>query len=374
MKIVHVVESLDIGGLEKVVIALAAWQRSRGHASRIVCLFHEGALAAEARATGLSVQAVNKRPGFDLAALRTLRRDLAEGATEVVHTHNPVAHYYAAAGISRLGARQLVNTRHGMGAARDSRQLRLLYRAALLKTGKVVAVCHAARERFVRTGTVPAALATVIPNGVAIERIAPRSADARTHLLRQLGLPEGTLLLGTVGRLNAVKDHATLLRSVAQLRAGGRAVDLLVIGDGELRSALETQARSLQLGSCVHFMGMRADVGRLLAGLDLFVLSSLTEGYSLALVEAATAALPIVATQVGGNADIVQHGATGLLVPASDAAALAAAITGLDDDPELRARMGQAGRAWALRHGSVEAMGLAYQGLYDALMAPKVRQ
>ena len=373
MKVVHVVESLDIGGLEKVVIALAAWQRTRGHASRIVCLFHEGALAAEARAAGLCVQAVNKRPGFDLGALRSLRRDLAKDGADVVHTHNPVAHYYAAAGIARLGPKHLVNTRHGMGASRDSRRLRLLYRVALLQTGKVVAVCHAARESFVSTGTVPLAMATVIPNGVAIERIAPRSASMRSHLLCQLGRPESSVLLGTVGRLSAVKDHATLLQAVAQLRAGGQVADLLVIGDGALRGALEAQARSLQLDACVHFMGMRDDVGQLLAGLDVFVLSSLSEGYSLALVEAATAALPIVATQVGGNADIVQHGVTGLLVPASNPAALAAAIARLSDEPATRARMGQAGREWALRHGSIEAMGLAYQDLYDALTAPKAR-
>jgi glycosyltransferase involved in cell wall biosynthesis len=110
-------------------------------------------------------------------------------------------------------------------------------------------------------------------------------------------------------------------------------------------------------------------VATLLSAFDIFVLSSISEGYSLALVEAAAAALPIVATQVGGNADIVHHHAgadsNGLLVPAKDSAALAAAISRLVDDDALRERMGQAGRAWALKHGTVDAMGRAYQALYS---------
>lgn len=364
MNIVHVVESLAVGGLERVVLSLATWQRRRGDVARIICLFHEGALAAEARAQGLDVLAIQKSQGLDLRALRALRAVLRGTHTDVLHTHNAMAHYYAAAAVVGLGIPRVMNTRHGMGM-RDSRRLDRLYRTALLGTDVVVSVCRAAQDRFVQSGAIPLAKAVVVPNGVAMEGIAARTPEAKAALLAQLGRPAGTLLLGTVGRLSPVKDHATLLRAVQQLRSSGRAVDLVVVGDGETRAALAAQARDLHIDDGVHFLGMRQDVAKLLPAFDVFVLSSTSEGYSLALVEAAAAALPIVATRVGGNADIVVDGRNGRLVPAQDAQALADAVAALGDDALLRERMGEAGRQWALRHGTVDAMGQEYLALYE---------
>ena len=365
MNIVHVVESLAVGGLERVVLSLASWQRQRGDTGRIVCLFHEGALAAEARAQGIDVLALDKTRGLDFRALRALRNALRSARADVLHTHNAVAHYYAVAATLGLGIPCVINTRHGMGAVRDSRRLDRLYRTALLGTDVAVSVCHAGQERFVQTGVIPSAKAAVVPNGVAMAGIEARTARAKSDLLAQFGRPANSLVLGTVGRLSPVKDHSNLLQAMQQLRAAGRAVELFVVGDGETRSSLEALARTLNIGECVRFLGMRHDVAQLLPAFDVFVLSSISEGYSLALVEAAAAALPIVATRVGGNADIVVDGATGLLVPAQDAAALAAAVARLDDDGALRERMGATGRQWALRHGTVDAMGRAYLALYE---------
>ncbi len=115
----------------------------------------------------------------------------------------------------------------------------------------------------------------------------------------------------------------------------------------------------------MFLLGQRGDVPDLLAGMDVFVLSSRTEGYSLALVEAAAAGLPIVATDVGGNAEIVAQDVTGLLVPAGDPQALARALEALSDDPGLRARMGEAARRWALEHGSIDSMYRHYLWLYQ---------
>lgn len=365
MKIVHVVESLAVGGLERVVLSLASWQRRRGDASRIVCLFHEGALAVEARAQGIDVLAMNKTPGLDLRALRTLRATLSACNADVLHTHNAVAHYYAAAAAVGLGIARVINTRHGMGPARASWQLDRLYRAALLGTDAAVSVCQAGQDRFVKAGIIPADKAIVVANGIAVADIQPRNPQARARLLAQLERPASSIVLGSVGRLDPVKDHTTLLRAMHLLRSRGRAVELVVAGDGESRASLEALIHTLQLKPCVHFLGMRQDVAQILSGFDIFVLSSISEGYSLALVEAAAAALPIVATRVGGNADIVANGATGLLVPAQDAQALAQALIRLVDDIELRERMGSAGRQWALQHGTVEAMGQAYLALYE---------
>ncbi len=365
MNIVHVVESLAVGGLERVVLSLASWQLRRGDVARIVCLFHEGALAAEARSLGIEVLALDKTNGLDIRALRALRAALRDARADVLHTHNAVAHYYAAAAAIGLGIGCVINTRHGMGTVRSAGRLDRLYRAALLGTDVAAAVCHAGRERFVQAGIIPSAKAVVVPNGVAMDGIEARSAAAKAALLGHLGRPGNPLLLGTVGRLSPVKDHATLLQALQQLRASGRAVELVLVGDGETRSALEAQAHALKIADAVHFLGMRQDVAQLLPAFDVFVLSSTSEGYSLALVEAAAAALPIVATQVGGNADIVVDGRNGHLVPSRSADALAAAVARLADDAMRRESMGAAGRQWALRHGTVEAMGQAYLALYE---------
>lgn len=370
MKVVHVVESLAVGGLEQVVISLAAWQRTQGLESTIVCLFHEGALAAGARARGVEVAVIGKASGLDVRALYMLRSSLRRLAPDVLHTHNAVAHYYAVAAAVGLGIARTVNTRHGMGNRAGERRLERLYRVALRRTDVAVAVCTAARDGFVRAGIVPAAKAVVVANGVDLGAIAVRSTTAREALLAQLALAPATVVLGVVGRLNPVKDHTTLLKALHLLRQKDLPVALVVVGDGPTRAALEAQAGRLGLDAAVRFLGMRGDVGQLLAAFDVFVLSSTTEGYSLALVEAAAAALPIVATRVGGNADIVSDGVSGLLVPAQDEAALAAAIGSLACDPALRARMGEAGRAWALAHGSLDAMGNAYLALYRGTAVP----
>jgi glycosyltransferase involved in cell wall biosynthesis len=368
MNIVHVVESLDVGGLERVVLSLVSWQLQQGHHSRIVCLFHEGALAAEARAKGINVVEVGKRMGFDWQALRVLRAELSRGGPDVVHTHNAVTHYYAALARVGLHVPRMLNTRHGMGSMHGTTRLDRLYRTALMGTHAAVSVCRAVQERFVSTGVIPANKARVVANGVVMDAIAPRHGAAKEGLMAQLGRPSGAVVLGTVGRLSPVKDHGNLLLAVRSLKDQGQPLELVVVGDGETRPALQAQAQSLGLSNCVHFLGMRQDVAQLLQAFDVFVLSSISEGYSLALVEAAAAALPIVATRVGGNADIV-HDETdahsnGLLVPAQDHAALAVAIGRLAADASLRERMGQAGREWALTHGTVGAMGGAYQRLY----------
>lgn len=363
MKIVHVVESLAVGGLERVVLALAAWQRRRGDAVRIVCLFDEGALAGAARAAGIDVQAVGKRAGADWSALRSVRALLATEPADVLHTHNATAHYYAVAAGLGLGLERVVNTRHGMGAEPGGRRERL-YRWAVRGTDSVVFVCRAGFDHFVRGGSVPAHKASVIANGVDVTAIAARRDAARRALLGQLGRPGESLLIGAVGRLDPVKDHATLLAALGQLRRAGHAVELVLVGDGATRAALVAQAATLGIAECAHFLGMRDDVHALLPAFDVFAQPSITEGYSLALVEAAAAALPIVATRVGGNGDIVTDGANGLLVAPQDPPSLAAALATLLGDRALRERMGDAGRRWALAHGSIDAMGLAYAALY----------
>lgn len=364
MRIAHVVESLDIGGLEHVVVALAAAQGARGHEVRIVCLWRRGALAERAEAAGVPVECCEKKPGLDGQALRRMRTLLREFGADVLHTHNPMAHYYAVAAALGLGIPRVLNSRHGMGSGELSARREKLYRLALLATDHAVSVCDAARRRFVAHGVMPARKASVVRNGIDLSRFVPRNPDAGSTLRTALGLPDEVVLFGTVGRLNEAKQQDRLLTAVRTLVDLRVPAALVIVGDGERRAALEAQSDSLGLGECVRLLGARSDVPDLLAAMDVFVLPSRTEGYSLALVEASAAALPIIATDVGGNAEIVKDGVTGVIVPAGDDERLVNAMRELALDAPRRASLGSQARAWALREGSLDAMCDGYERLY----------
>jgi glycosyltransferase involved in cell wall biosynthesis len=364
MNIVHVVENLNRGGLERMVIDLATMQQRQGHRCRVVCLFEAGALAHELETQGIPVLACGKRRGLDLRALLRLRRAMTGHAADVVHSHNAVAHYHAVWASTGSGIRRVINTRHGMGANRNSRRREGLYRRAMARTDAVALVCAAARDDAVRRGIVPPGKASVVPNGIRVGQFQPASPEHRARLRAMLELPPQARVVGSVGRLNWTKDQASLIRAFAAVRRRVADAVLLLIGDGELRAELEQLAAATLPDASVRFLGDRGDVCELLPGLDLFALSSLSEGYSMALLEACASALPIVATAVGGNGEIVRDGVNGKLVPPADADALAEAMIALLDAPAAAQVLGAQGRAWVEAEGSLERMAERYEALY----------
>ncbi len=365
MEIVHVVENLDRGGLERTVVDLIASQRDAGHECRVICLFKLGLLARELLASGVRVDACGKRPGLDLRALRRARALIRQSPDAVIHTHNAMAHYYAVLASLGLPVKCRINTRHGMGGRTRSGRQEWLYRQSLRGTDYAVAVCEAARQRFAADGMRPRRALLSVPNGIRLERFRPADDVARQSLVAELGLPTGSRIIGTVGRLQPVKDHALLLRAFAKVRVQVPEAALVIVGDGPLRAALEAQAEQAGLSDTVRFMGDRHDVPRLLTGMEVFALTSTSEGYSVALLEACASSLPIVATDVGGNREIVRHGINGRLVPSGDTAAIATALIALLRGGEQAAAMGRAGYAWAQAEASFRTMAERYHGLYD---------
>ena len=365
MNITHFVESLDRGGLERMVLELVKYQHGQGHHCQVVCLYSRGSLAHELDELGIGVKVCGKRQGFDLTALARARRMVRVHATEVLHTHNAVAHYQAVLATCGLPMRQVINTRHGMGVNRRARRREWLYRRALARTDTVVAVCEAARSDAIKRGIVPSAKARVVPNGIHVDAFRVASQAMHDRLACLLDLPGQTRLIGTVGRLNWTKDQLSLIRAFKQVHEHHADTALVLIGDGELRASLQQSAMDEGVADRVHFLGDRNDVHELLQGLDMFVLSSLSEGYSMALLEASAAALPIVATHVGGNGEIVRDGITGRLAPAGNPAALAEAMLALLGNWQHAMALGQAARAWVEKYGSLEAMAMRYAQLYD---------
>lgn len=364
MNITHVVENLNRGGLERMVLELVKLQHRQGHHCQVACLYDQGAQAHELAALGIPVVACGKRDGMDLGAVYRLRRSIRMHGTDVLHTHNAVAHYHAVLASVAAGVPTIINTRHGMGSNPRPGRREWLYRRSLRRTQAVVTVCEAARRDGIERGIVPPRKARVVPNGICVDAFQPASDEMRHRLLAVLGLPPQRRLIGTVGRLNWAKDQRGLIEAFASVHAQYQDASLVLIGDGEMRQELEACAREAGVADRVHFLGDRADVHELLQGLDLFVLSSVSEGYSMALLEACAVALPIVATDVGGNAEIVHDGATGLIVPPRNPRALAEAMLSMLRELRQATSWGLAARAWVEQHGSLEAMAGRYAALY----------
>ncbi len=206
---------------------------------------------------------------------------------------------------------------------------------------------------------------TVVPNGILAEAFSQPAHRQRVRA--RLGYGPEHCVLGIVARLAAEKDHHTLLRAFKELYAARPEARLAVIGDGPLRSPLEREAAELGIAECVSFLGERHDVPELLSGLDVFVLSSRTEGLPMTVLEAMAAGLPIVATRVGGVPAAVEDGVTGRLVEPASPPALAAALRQIIRHPEARRDMGRAGRGKLDREFSVSQTAARYEEIYHSL-------
>jgi glycosyltransferase involved in cell wall biosynthesis len=369
MQIIHFVENLERGGLERTVIELIIAQREAGHDCRVICLFEPGILAAELAAQGVPVDACHKRTGFDWQAMRRARallRDCPPGA--VLHTHNASAHYHALSAAWGLPMGHVVSTRHSPGSMDSGSRKEWLYRQSMRGTDYVVAVSEAVRQHFAGQGLRPRVALLSIPNGIRVDRFTPANAQARAALVSEMGWPEGSRVIGTVGRLHPVKGQSHLLHALRALRQKVPQAVLAIVGDGGMRSALEQETDELGLRPWVRFLGDRSDVPQLLQAMEVFALPSLSEGYSIALLEACAAALPIVATDVGGNREIVRDGNNGRLIAAGNAGVLADALCDVLASEERAQQMGRAGREWVLEAGTFRNMAARYQRLYAGNM------
>jgi sugar transferase (PEP-CTERM/EpsH1 system associated) len=364
--VAHVVHSLETGGLENGVVNLV---NTAGFRFRhmIVCMTTAGPLRARLD-RGVEVVTIGKRPGHDLPALIRLVRLLRAVRPAIVHSRNWAA--FDAIPAARLaGVGVIVHGEHGREATdpegrsgRRNRIRRMLHPLV----SQFVTVSRDLERWLIEDVRLPARKVTAIANGVDLTRFGHLD---RREARRSLGLPDGSLVLGTVGRLDPVKDQAALLRAFADLLPAHPEAWLILAGDGPCREELLGLAASLQIGERVRFLGDRSDVAVVLAAMDLFVLPSIAEGMSNTLLEAMASSLPVVATRVGGNLELIEEGTNGRLVPARNPGALTAAIASYLDDSHLRVLHGKASRARVEGAFSLERMSHAYMNLYDRLLA-----
>jgi glycosyltransferase involved in cell wall biosynthesis len=262
----------------------------------------------------------------------------------------------------------MVSTIHNI--YEGGRGLMAAYRLTNGLVDHMTIVSQAAADRFVNDGIVPKALLTVIPNGIDTERFRP-VAGVRESLRRTLGLQSEFVWLA-VGRFETAKDYPNMLRAFAGVRRQFPQAVLLLAGVGSLQSETESLARSLGLGTAVRFLGARRDVPELMGAADAYVMSSGWEGMPIVLLEASAAGLPVVATLVGGNREVVCDGETGFLVPPGDSDALGGAMLRLmqTSDQERRS-MGHRAREHVQLHYRLERVVDRWEELYRQVLDRK---
>ncbi|MDE2028380.1 MAG: glycosyltransferase [Candidatus Omnitrophica bacterium] len=356
MKILHIVNSLECGGLEKMVIHLASACAERGVKSDILCLKTEGALALEARQKNINVKALNKSEKFSWRLILTMSQMIRAGGYDVVHTHNFSPLIYGSMAARLVGVKCL-NTRHGSEPTGT-------YKFIWDLNSRVIAVSEYTKGELLRNNTISEDKVSVIYNAIPeAEFNSGLDGQLVNPLKKELGLDKARIV-GIVGRLSPEKDHMTLLKAMKIIVADYKNVCLLVVGDGDQRSCLEQYCIQNRLSDKVRFLGFRKDIPIILRSLDIFALSSLTEGVPLTILEAMASGVPVVATNVGGNGEIIENNVTGLLVPAGDAGAFEKALRRLLEDRDLAGRLAKSAHERVSERYSLNTMIEKYMEVY----------
>jgi glycosyltransferase involved in cell wall biosynthesis len=367
LRVAHVIQNLNYGGMERVLHNLAHRLPAHGVEVHVVVIEYLGRFA-EGLDDVVTFHQVPPMTRWSFVHPTALVDILRQIGPDVVHSHAGVWIKAArAARIARVPV--IVQTDHGRP---DPVPLidRLVDGTASRWTDAVIAVSEALAGVLRREVVRSSAAIEVITNGVDVDRLQP-PAD-RAPLRTSLGLPHDALVVGSIGRLEPVKHYDLALQALARLQASGPAVHLALIGDGSERPMLTALAGQLGIADRVHFCGWRKDAEQLYGAFDLFTLPSRSEGTSISLLEAMSAGLCPVVTDVGGNRSVLgPELARTQLVPDDDPAALAAAWSRDLAAPEARARIGALARERVRTAFSLEQMVEAHVGLYRRLLAQK---
>lgn len=329
LRIQIVSTSVTGGGAEAQILLLARGLQDRGHTVSLVSLCDPEGIEPEDLVPTIEFASLGMRRGsFDPRALLGYSRLVREFAPDVVHSHMFHANLLSRIGRPLIPRPKHVSTAHNF--EEESAWRNVAYRVTDPLTDVTTVVCRKCADRFVERGAVRRSRIRYLPNGIDFGALRlDRSSRGPTR--SELGVGPETFLWLAAGRIEKEKDFHTLVRAVKVISGMGRSRDqrILIAGDGSMRDELMSQVQQSGLEGTISLLGFRNDVQRLMVAADGFLLSSVSEGLPMVLLEASAANLPIVATDVGGTREIVLDRETGFVVPPSDPAALASAMTDL---------------------------------------------
>jgi len=357
IRVVHILHSFGTGGMEKGVATII--RHAADNFEHVVLCLSASGETARLLPHDTHVVELHKRPGNSPPFLLKLARVLRDLKPDIVHTRNW-------GGVDGILAARLANNRrivhgeHGwdMGDPDGRNPKRVMLRRLVSPLVREYTCVSRHMRKWLLDEVRVKKSVTQIYNGIDTEVFSPD--NDRFGIRRRMGIPERTFVIGTVSRLDPIKDHPTLFKAFKGLKKSTPGLRLLVIGDGPERKRLERLSTD-----GIHFLGQRSDTAELLRCLDLFVLPSLNEGISNTILEAMASGLPVVATKVGGNLELVQDGVNGILVDPGDTQGVASAIFSYVKDDRQRHSHGTSGCSMARQHFSVEAMVKSYEKVYE---------
>jgi glycosyltransferase involved in cell wall biosynthesis len=337
IRVMFVTPCFGYGGLERVVLdIIASIDRSRFTPFFCTLLAPDAEMFRKLERLDVPSTVIDKGDGVSWSLAVRLSRLLRRERIDLVNPHDIGATLYAAPAARMAGIDAVVHTDHSQILTK--KRLLPVYRWVLqhLVTGSVT-VSRDLEAYLVEEMGVDRARIVTIPNGIDVKKFEAAAGDPA--LRKQLGIAEGASVIGSVGRLTEQKGMEYLIDAFPAVIARHPGAALVIVGDGELRAALEKRAVDNGLEGRIVFTGIRDDVSRMLGLFDIFVLPSLWEGQPITIMEAMASGRPIVATDVGGNGEILQSGRLGILVPSRDPDAIAGEVNRLIEDPSMAAGM-----------------------------------
>ena len=376
MRVMYVMGGVVRSGVDSVILTLSEGLRKLGHVP-VISPLGVGLIAEEARQRGFTVAPLAKQRRFDVASIPRLASMIRRHRIDIVHSHEFNGAFYACpagrlAGVAQVNSWHIPPTESLKQNVRGKAVPWLIFRHYLWQMRhcrEVITVSGELRDLLV-SGGVPRSKVTFIPTAVDLAAYEPRP-DARRSVRSELGIPAGSTVIGTAGRIQRQKNLPMLLHTARRLLDEGHPVRVVIVGDGSDRAAIEQTVSRLGLREHVVITGWRQDVPRVMQAFDIFALTSTSEGMPIVVLEAMAMEKPVVGTRVGAMADCVQDGRTGFLVPSGDVDRMASALTTLLRDPSLCRRFGSAGRVRVERDFSEATMVKRHMDVYYRIRALK---
>ena len=366
VNILHITFNMGFGGTEQVIRQLVTHLDKANFHNEIACIDGEvGPIGQSLKMDhGIKYHTRRRASGFDLKTVLWLRRLIRSGHFNIVHCHQYSPYIYGWFAHWGTGAK-VVFTEHGRFHPDQYRKKAKFINPFIARTShKLVAISAATRDALVEYEYMPRSKIDIIYNGIA-PLIAQESHKER--LRSELRIKPGQKVIGTVARLDSVKNQALILRAARSLLDQKYDIRILLVGDGPERQNLEALADQLNLGDSVIFTGFQSDPSTFLSLMDIFLLPSFTEGTSMTLLEAMSLGIPTVATRVGGTPEIVVEGETGTLIKSADLEAFVPAIQNLIDHSTIHKKMSENAKHHFTKRFTAQYMAGQYQLCYKSI-------
>ena len=360
-RVLYIVEDLESGGAERVVVNLATrLDRSRFEPA-VCCLAKRGALADEIEREGIRLHVLDKKPGIRPALLWRLQRLIARLRPDVIHSHLFTGNAWGRLAGWLAGTPRIVASEHSVDLWKNGVRL-FVDRMLAVPTYRLIAKSDAIADFYKTVVRIPPRKVATIRNGIDLS-LYGNGVD-RSAVRASIGVPQDVMLVGAIGRLSPEKGHEVLVEALGMLRDERSNIHAAIAGEGPSGWELDEQVRANGTGRVVHLLGHRSDVPALLAAADMFALPSHREGLPLALLEAMASGLPVIATDVGGCREVIENGRNGILISPGSPEQMARAIKRLALDEGLRRALGYAARRTIEQRFSIDRMVRQVEELY----------